>query len=553
MEHRSWASSVASAAFFGRATLVGFGEIWLCPSMLAGAAMLAATSMLSPRAAVLAAVGGATASGWALFTQRDARLVAAGWYGTNGALAGLWISSLVMDPGGAALATVAGALAVAWLLDVVVFPLGDAPLGLPPLSLPFVVVALVGTLALPLAREAVERLAGRAHATPTAAAAVAWQPRATPSALRDEVAAGWSAWRRGDYERAHAQFSALATVAADLAEAHSGLGWSAFKLGAHDDAARAFGRALALDPHAPSPVDGLAWIAFRRGRHAEAARLFDTARHAAPQWADPHDGLGWSAYMRGRYQEARAHFEQAIALEANHASALSGLGWTALMRDRLEEAGRHFDAATIADPELFLALEGLGWTLARSGRARDAERIFTRAVAAFPHERSAVFGLGDARRRLILSGARPAVDPALEWRAIRRAFPATVAVPVLLVTAAIVIAMPWSGLVAILSVAAGAALGVLIAGPAAFAWFDLHVQTLVPLGLLVGRVTTPSWRHLARAAIVAAGGTGAWAALHLVNVTPPLLAFNLVGLVYLAARRHIDREREEPAWWRGEG
>ena len=56
-------------------------------------------------------------------------IVAAGWYGTNGALVGLWSSWLVTDPRGAALATVIGALGVAWLLDALVVPLGDAPLG----------------------------------------------------------------------------------------------------------------------------------------------------------------------------------------------------------------------------------------------------------------------------------------------------------------------------------------------------------------------------------------------------------------------------------------
>ena len=103
----------AGAILLGRAVLVGFGEIWLTPSALAGGAMLAAVLVLSPRAAALALTGALVATGWAFWAQRDARLLAAGWYGTNGALWGLWASWLTTDPAGAALATVAGALLAA--------------------------------------------------------------------------------------------------------------------------------------------------------------------------------------------------------------------------------------------------------------------------------------------------------------------------------------------------------------------------------------------------------------------------------------------------------
>jgi len=548
MERPSWISSVASAKFFGRATIVGVGEIWLCRSVLAGVAMLAATLLLSPRAAALAVIGGVTATGWAFALQRDARLVAAGWYGTNGALVGLWSSWLVTDPRGATLATVVGALGVAWLLDAIVFPLGDAPLALPPLTVPFVIVAFVGTLALPLARDAVERLGSPPVSAPIPGESV-WHAAPISPVVAGDVTAAWSAWRHGDYARAHTQFVALAVRAPDVAEVHNGLGWSAFKLDRYDEAERAFRRALALDPRAPAPLDGLGWIAFRRGRYADARRLFETASSVTPWWADPHDGLGWTAYMRGRYREARAHFERAIVLDAGHASALSGLGWTAFVQGDVDEARRRFEAATAEDPGLFVAQGGLGWTLARSGRAREAEGTFAAAIARFPRESGALFGLADARRRLLLTGARPTIDVRTEWSAVRAAFPAPVVVAVLLVAAAVMIAAPWAGTLSILCAGAGATLSVLLAGPIALAWLDLHVQTLVPLGLLVGRVVIPSARHLLTAVLVAALGVAAWAVLHVVNVNVPLLAFNVVGLAFLAARGHIEHAREErPSW-----
>jgi len=529
----------AGAILLGRAVLVGFGEIWLTPSALAGGAMLLGVLVLSPRAAALALTGALVATGWAFWAQRDARLLAAGWYGTNGALWGLWASWLTTDPAGAALTTVAGALLAAWLLDVVVFPLGDAPLALPPLSLPFVVVALLATLALPLARDAVPRLAGPI-VREAAAAPDAWRPRPAPAALAPQLAAAWGAWAGADYGQARWRFAALAEVAPGLAEAHNGHGWALYKLDAPGEAEAAFRRALETAARYPYPLDGLGWIAFRRGRYAEAARLFQAAAGAAPAWADPRDGLGWVAYTRGRYGEAREHFERALGLEPRHASALAGLGWTALLEGRLDEARRSFALAGAADPGLLVAREGEGWALARSGRPREAEGVFAALVARAPGERDALFGLADARRRLVLGGERPAPHAADEWRAIARQFPAWTAAA-LVVAAGLLLVAPWAALVGLLSALGGALVSVLVAGPSALAWLDLHVQTLAPLGLVVGRATVPSVRGLARAAAAAVAGTAVWALLSLAGVGAPLLAFNLTALGFLAWSGARDR------------
>ena len=80
-----------------------------------------------------------------------------------------------------------------------------------------------------------------------------------------------------------------------------------------------------------------------------------------------------------------------------------------------------------------------------------------------------------------------------------------------------------------------------IAGPSALAWLDLHVQTLAPLGLVVGRATVPSVRGLARAAAAAVAGTAVWALLSLAGVGAPLLAFNLTALGFLAWSGARDR------------
>jgi Flp pilus assembly protein TadD len=474
------------------------------------------------------------ATGWAFWGQRDGRVLAAGWYGTNGALWGLWASSLVTDPLGAALLTVAGALLAVWILDRLVFPLGDAPIALPPLSLPFVVVALLASLALPVGRDLVARVAGPLVHEAAAEPPALWRPRVVPTAFAGDLAAAWDAWERADYARARGQFAALAAAAPDLADAHNGHGWALFRLGALTEADAAFRRAVALDARHPYSLDGLGWIAFRRGRYREAARFFREAALGAPAWADPHDGLGWVAYTRGRFREAREHFDRAIALAPHHASALGGLGWTSLFEARVDEARRFFERASAADPGFLVAREGLGWALARSGRPREAERVFASILERSPGEREALTGLADARRRLALRGEGPARAARSEWEAVRRALPPSAAAVSIAAAAVVLLRMPWAGLAGLLCVVAGATLSVLTAGPSALAWLDLHVQTLAPLGLLIGRLTSPSMRALGRVAAAAGAGVAVWALQHAAGMTLPLLAFNGVGLTFLA-------------------
>jgi hypothetical protein len=82
-----------------------------------------------------------------------------------------------------------------------------------------------------------------------------------------------------------------------------------------------------------------------------------------------------------------------------------------------------------------------------------------------------------------------------------------------------------------------------LAGPASLLWIDLHLQTSVMIGLLMG-----GGRHhavLARLLLavgVALAGAAVWSLCHRLGGWVPLVSFNMAGLAGLWwERRHADR------------
>lgn len=538
MVSRSWDSFVADARLLGRSLLVGLGEICLCPSAPMGAAVVAGLLLLSPWAAVLALAGGGAATLWAFVRQQDARLVETGWYATNGALAGLAAAWWVSSGAGALALTVAGAVLVAWILDRIVFPLGDAPLGLPPLSAPFVVFAVAATLALPAVRGAAEWLAPVGEAPPALARAAWRSQEAWTGAAEERLEAAWRVFRGGQLGEARERFAALAQERPESAEAQNGAGWVAFRLGLLDEAERRFRRALDRDSSHAYAQDGLGWVAFRRGRLGEAWGRFAAAATALPAWADPAGGLGWIAYTRGRYREAEGHFRRALELDPAYADARRGLGWALLQEGRYEEARTWLEGAVAVEPGSPVAREGLGWALVRTRSAREGEAVFLALLSETPARPDALLGIAEARRRLALRGERRAGEP-LEWTALG-AWVLPVAPGLAAVGLTLVARAPWGALLGLTAAAGGALVAWALAGPAALLWTDLHLQTLGALGLLVGRAALPRLGTLVLWAVVGLAGGAVWVALGWLELSVPLLAFNLVGLASLFVLRRLS-------------
>lgn len=545
MDPRSSSSFAASAGLFARAMVVGLGQVCLCPSGLVGATFVVAVALLSPRAAGLTLLGALAATAWPFWRQQDARLLASGWYGANGALWGLWSSWFVADHLAATLLTALGATLAAWMLDAITFQLGDAPVCLPPLSVPFVVLALFGALALPAVQSAAETIGDLWRGSGRPNSAIPWTgPKLAPW-HGERLAEAWRACERGEHDQAQELFTRVVLETPDVAEAHNGLGWAAFRRGLPEDAERPFRRAIALDSRHPYALDGLGWVAFRRGRLDEAASRFAAARGGVPAWADPHDGLGWVAYMRERYREAQAHFRRALERDPAYADAMAGRGWIAIKEQQPEEARVWFESAVATDPRSVVARTGLGWALALSGRARDGERVLLDVLSQSPTHEDALVGLAHARRQLALRGHRNVAQPVEGW-ALGRAFGFRGLI-MAGIALAVVLWAPWAGLLGVSLAVLGAVAGAAVAGSVAFLWSDLHVQTLAVLGVLVGRSEPFGLRGLGVAVLVGMAGVAAWGVMHLVEIAVPLLAFNGVGLAYLFVRRRLTGSVKHPA------
>ena len=520
---------------FASAVLGGMAQLALCRGWVAGLLITACFVPFSPMACAMAVVGAAVATLWPFLRQRDMRLLETGWYGVNGALCGFLVEWHFAHPLGALVLTILAAWAAALVLDLVVFALGDAPIGLPPLTLPFLAVAVVLTLAAPRLQVGLEHLLAEGEVTP---APLAWTPPA-PDPERAELAApAWKAYGEGDYIRAHRGFLSLVRESPERAEYWNGLGWSEMKLGNDEDAAASFGESLARDPANPYAQDGLGWLAHSRQDMALAAYRFAAARAVLPQWADPYDGQGWAMYGMGRYGEAGALFRQALERAPGLSDALTGLGWTHLRRGEAKAALPLFVQALSADPQSLAAGQGLGRALLARGFGAEAETIFRSLLGRAP---DAIRGLADARRLMLLHGDAVTADPR-EWAALLDLLGWKLAAVAALVLTVIVSA-PQAGLIGLAVMGLGMAVTTVLAGPASLLWIDLHLQTSVMIGLLIGRTRHhPVGARLVLAVAVGLAGVAVWVLFHRLGGWLPLISFNLAGLAGLWwSRRHADR------------
>ncbi|MBI3445681.1 MAG: urea transporter [Magnetospirillum sp.] len=513
-----------------RAILAGMGELALLRHWRAGLVIAACFVPFSARASALALAGAAASTGWAFWRQRDVRLLTSGWYGVNGALCGFLVEWHFAHPAGAVLLTLFVAVMAAIILDTIVFALGDAPVGLPPLTIPFLVVAALMTLAIkPLQAglERVEAVLAAATASPTPSSS--W----VPAAGDPEAETAWRAYGAGDYRLARAEFLRLAQKSPEKAEIWNGLGWSEWRLRDGQAAIRAFNRALSLDGAHPYALDGLGWIALEAGRLREAEGHFRSARISAPTWADPSVGLGWAVYGSGRYGEAEALFRQSLELAPQSAPAMGGLGWTSLRSGDYRTAQAMFERALAADGDSALAGEGLGRSLLALGERQRAENRFLALLGKSPQ---AIQGLADVRRMMLLHGETALID-SLEWAGVAERIGWAGGGMVLLV-GAVLLWSPASGLIALSLAGLGLALSVALAGPCSVLWIDLHLQTVAMLGLLMGRP-----RHRPSPAGFLAtllSGIGLWAGLHLLGAWLPLLSFNMAAVLGLTLFRQDE-------------
>ena len=327
MDARCSNSFADSARLLAKAISAGMAELALCRNWLAGLLIVAGFLPFSAEACGMALLGASVATAWPFLRQCDVRLLNSGWYGANGALCGFLVEWYFADLFGAIVLTVLAAWAAALILDAIVIPLGDAPVAMAPLTIPFLVMAALITLSVRPLQDGLERLA------------------------------------------ASAPVSAVSSP--EGGETWSNLGWKQFHRGDVAASARSFSAALAQEPGHPWALDGLGWSVYSQGRYGEAGRLFAQAHEIMPDMADALTGLGWVGLRQGRYEAAHRSFSEAMALDGKSLIAAEGLGRAlmALGRHRESEAvflgllGKSPGAIRgLADSRRLLLLEGASVT-----------------------------------------------------------------------------------------------------------------------------------------------------------------------------------------------
>ncbi len=304
---------MSACATHMRSMLRGYGQLFLCPSLLASALILAAQLVISPSSAAWSVAGALLFSLGARPLRPDPGLWRAGLFSVNGILLGLaWFyvpelqlatRLLVFAP-----LCLAGGAGLAWASRRL--RLGDGPL--PLFSLPYVLLFWLLLSAL--------GVVGRHDAA---------------------LGRGWLSLRAGFLLEARQQFESAETTT-PLARAHreDGLGWSLYMLGDGAGALEHFQAALVADSTFADAWDGLGWTRRALGDYLGASEAFHGALRHNPHLADAWDGLGWLELERGAWMESHTAFTKALWSAPLLADAWKGRAAVALAEGRAEDAAR---------------------------------------------------------------------------------------------------------------------------------------------------------------------------------------------------------------------
>ncbi|MBF0175904.1 MAG: urea transporter [Magnetococcales bacterium] len=482
-------------------------QLALCRHGVAGVLLTLCIAPFSLTACGLSFLGAWVATLWPFWRQRDRRLLVTGWYGVNGALCGFLVAWHFSHPVGAVVLTVLAAWLAAWLLDGMVYPWGDAPIGLSPLTIPFLLVAMGLTWAVLPVQRGIAWVDHLYHQmTPPAATLPLPQGSLHARPVQVErLTKAWQLYGERGYPQAREAFLALVTAAPEQVEFWNGLGWAEFKLANYSAAGRAFRQALQRDPC-----------------HAHAL-----------------DGLGWVLYQHGSDVEAQTRFQQALRSNLHLEDTRSGLGWLALRSRQVAEALAIFSDVLARDATSALAREGLGRALLAAQRWPESQRALGELLAQKSAGGAAIQAVADLHRAMLVHGERIVVDPR-EWQALAEFMGWRVGV-IPVIAGVVLVSLPLAGGISLLLTGIGMAIVVALAGPGSLLWIDLHVQTVALTALLCSRSRHVSGLFKGVAVVVVTlFSVVVWVAAHHVGHWLPLLSFNVAGLMWGVAERWIS-------------
>jgi tetratricopeptide (TPR) repeat protein len=136
---------------------------------------------------------------------------------------------------------------------------------------------------------------------------------------------GIALMKRGQVDRATAEFREALRVDPDSATAHWHLGKALLDAGHYEEALKHFPAALPSMPNAAVEFNSLGVGLVSRGKLADAVDQFREAIRLRPTYAEAYNNLGTALAFQGKREEAVEQFKQALTLQPGYDEARRNL------------------------------------------------------------------------------------------------------------------------------------------------------------------------------------------------------------------------------------
>ena len=190
---------------------------------------------------------------------------------------------------------------------------------------------------------------------------------------------GLASMRRGQTERAAAQFRTIVDACPDFIGARTYLPWTLLELGRLDEAVREYQELVRRAPDYAEGHAGLGVALQRLNRHDEAIDAFRAAIDRDPNDRLTYHNLGVSLRARGELQDSLVAYRHAVRLKPDDGEAVGNLGATLGELGHWEEAAEFSLKALELKPS-FEHAYNLGVGLFELRRFPQAEEAFRTAL-----------------------------------------------------------------------------------------------------------------------------------------------------------------------------
>jgi tetratricopeptide (TPR) repeat protein len=156
--------------------------------------------------------------------------------------------------------------------------------------------------------------------------------------------------KRGEVDKAIAQFQKAVEIWQGYAEAHGNLGSALAKTGRVDEALSHFNKALDLRPNDANAHNNLGAVLAGTGQIEAAIAHYQKALEINPVYAEAHNNLGIASASCGRIDEGIFHFKKALEIKPDEALTHNNLGIALTSSGRIDEAIAYFQKALEINP-----------------------------------------------------------------------------------------------------------------------------------------------------------------------------------------------------------